>query len=86
PLVDEPDVEIPEPVAAEAEAEMSEADEAAPAAVDEEPAETVTVDLVDGKAAAEHDEPLAAITPLHRGPYLQLLGPVEVRGARGEAP
>ncbi|MFK9326016.1 hypothetical protein ACJEKX_23755, partial [Escherichia coli] len=45
-----------------------------------------TVDLVDGKAAAEHDEPLAAITPLHRGPYLQLLGPVEVRGARGEAP
>ncbi|MGC5230932.1 hypothetical protein ACPXB6_28070, partial [Klebsiella pneumoniae] len=68
PLVDEPDVEIPEPVAAEAEAEMSEADEAAPAAVDEEPAETVTVDLVDGKAAAEHDEPLAAITPLHRGP------------------
>ena len=38
------------------------------------------------EAAAEHDEPLAAITPLHRGPYLQLLGPVEVRGARGEAP
>lgn len=73
PLVDEEaDVAISEPAAA--------------AAVDEEPADAADHDLVDVDAAAGQDEALAAVTPLHRGPYLQMLGPVEVRGGRGEAP
>lgn len=96
PVVDdEIDVEIPEPVSAETEArtEIPEAVDSAagevqavPVDVDDEPAESLTADVVDEDAATEQDTPLAAITRLHRGPYLQMLGAVEVRGARGEQP
>ena len=84
PLVDdETDIEISEPAAAEA--EILAAVEAAPDIIDEEPAEISVPDVVD-EEPADQDAPLAAITRLHRGPYLQMLGPVEVRGARGEQP
>lgn len=43
-------------------------------------------ETIPAAAADDAETPLASITPLHRGPYLQMLGTVEVRGARGEAP
>lgn len=46
-----------------------------------EVAELADVDLV-----VEDDRPLAPVTRIHSAPYVQLLGTVEVIGARGEAP
>lgn len=56
--------------------------------------ETIAGDVVDEEGAPipdvaaddEADAAVASVVPLHRGPYLQMLGTVEVRGARGEAP
>lgn len=71
PLVDA-EVSFPAPMASEA----GELVDDAPAEVEEQPE-------VPEEAG---EESLAAVTRIHRGPYLQLLGPVEVRGARGDAP
>lgn len=52
-----------------------------PAEVVPEAAERVDVDPV-----VEEERPLAPVTRIHSDPYVQLLGPVGVLGARGEAP
>lgn len=43
-------------------------------------------DLVDVDLVVEEERPLAPVTRIHSDPYVQLLGTVEVVGARGEAP
>ena len=67
---------------------VDEAPDEGAALVDEPPADAELV--VDAAAVAasdvEEERPIASIVPMHRGPYLQLLGGVEVRGARGEQP
>lgn len=74
-LPDEGSVDVAAPVAAAAGAEDA-------AAVDPDDAEDASSEV----AEEAGEQPLAAVTRIHRGPYLQLLGPVEVRGARGDAP
>ena len=71
--------EIPEAI----EAEVDQDAEVAAALVD---VDDLVDDVVPPVVAEEAKETLAAIAHIHRGPYLQMLGPVEVRGARGEAP
>lgn len=47
---------------------------------------TDEIDEIPAAVIEEDDRPLAPVTRIHSDPYVQLLGTVEVVGARGEAP
>lgn len=82
------DAAVTEPVEVSSTVDVPAVDEplAEDAPTVETPAVVEEAAAVVAHADADTERPLAAIVPIHRGPYLQLLGGVEVRGARGEQP